>query len=64
VTSLEIFGLVVGVFLIADGALNWGLVATIRPASRAEIRGSEIVIGAIFVLVAILLLAGVFHTGR
>ena len=55
---LNIFGLIFGVFLILDGAFGWGLVATIRPASKTEIRVSEIIIGAIFILLAILRFTG------
>jgi hypothetical protein len=62
--ALQIFGLLFGVLLILDGALNWGLVATVRPASRTEIRVSEAVIGAIFVVVALLLFLGIIHTGH
>jgi hypothetical protein len=57
---LSIFGLVFGAFLILDGAFGWGLVSLIRPAPRTEVRVSEIVIGAIFVVLAILKLAGAF----
>jgi len=61
--ALKIFGLVFGSLLILDGALNWGLVATVRPASRTEIRVSEMVIGALFAVLALLLFFGVIHTG-
>lgn len=60
--ALEIFGLLVGALLVLDGALNWGVVASVRPASRTEIRVSEAVIGAIFILLAVLLLFGIIHT--
>jgi hypothetical protein len=61
--ALQIFGLLFGALLMLDGALNWGLVATVRPASRTEIRVSETVIGALFVVLAVLLFLGVIHAG-
>ncbi|MGG6295135.1 hypothetical protein ACQ4M4_12145 [Leptolyngbya sp. AN02str] len=57
--GLAIFGLVFGIALILDGIFEWGLVRIIRPASKTEIKVSEIVIGVIFVVLAILVLAGV-----
>lgn len=57
---LNAFGLLFGGLLIADGAAGWGLVATVRPASKTEIRVSEVIIGGIFVVLAILRFAGVF----
>ena len=56
---LNVFGLVFGAFLVLDGIAGWGLVATIRPASKTEIRISEVVIGAIFIVLAILRFTGV-----
>ncbi len=58
--GLAIFGLVIGLVLILDGIFGWGLVKIVRPASETEIRVSEVVIGAIFVVLAVLILAGVF----
>lgn len=57
--GLAVFGLVFGVVLILDGIFNWGLVKIIRPASTTEIRVSEIIIGSIFVVLAVLKFAGV-----
>ena len=57
---LAIFGLVFGVLLILDGIFEWGLVRIIRPASKTEIKISEIIIGVIFIALAILVFAGVF----
>jgi hypothetical protein len=59
-TGLAIFGLAFGVLLMLDGIFEWGLVRIIRPASKTEIKISEIVIGVLFVVLAILTLAGVF----
>ncbi len=56
---LNIFGLLFGAFLILDGIAGWGLVATIRPASKTEIRVSEVIIGGILVVLAILRFANV-----
>ena len=53
-TVLNVFGLLFGAFLILDGIAGWGLVATIRPASKTEIRISEVIIGGIFIVLAIL----------
>ena len=58
-TPLAIFGLVFGVFLILDGAFGWGFATIVRPAPKTEIRVSEVIIGIIFVVLAILTLAGV-----
>ncbi len=59
-TGLAIFGLVFGVLLILDGIFEFGLVQIIRPASKTEIKVSEIIIGLIFIVLAALTLAGVF----
>jgi hypothetical protein len=56
--ALNVFGLVFGGFLILDGIAGWGLVATVRPASKTEIRVSEVIIGGIFIVLAILRFAG------
>ena len=53
-----IFGLLFGVFLILDGFFGWGIVATVRPASKTEIRVSEVIIGLISIVLAILGLTG------
>jgi hypothetical protein len=58
-TGLAVFGLVVGVVLILDAIFDWGLVKVVRPASSTEIRVSEGIIGAIFVVLAILTFARV-----
>ncbi len=58
-TGLAIFGLAFGVLLVLDGIFEWGLVRIIRPASKTEIKISEIVIGLLFIVLAILTLAGV-----
>jgi hypothetical protein len=57
-TPLEIFGFFFGVLLILDGAFGWGLVRVIPGApgssSRAYVRASEIIVGAIFVVIAVI----------
>jgi hypothetical protein len=61
---LPVFGLVFGVVLILDGIFGWGLVKIIpgSPGSSnlVYVRISEGIIGVIFVVLAILSLAGVF----
>lgn len=56
---LEIFGLLFGVLLVLDGIFEWGLARVVRPTSRTELRVSEVVIGLILIVLAILLLVGV-----
>ncbi len=54
-----IIGLLVGVYLILEGVFYFGLVRVVRPASTTEIRVSCFIIGALFVVLAILIFAGV-----
>ncbi len=54
-----IIGLLVGVYLILEGVFYFGLVKVVRPASTTEIRVSCFIIGALFVVLAILIFAGV-----
>jgi len=56
---LAIFGLLFGVYLILEGIFYFGLVKIVRPASTTEIRVSCFIIGAIFVVLAILTFTGV-----
>jgi hypothetical protein len=58
--GLAVFGMFFGVLSILDGIFEWGLVRIIRPASKTEIKISEIIIGLIFIALAILVFAGVF----
>lgn len=58
--GLAVFGLLFGVLLIFDGFFEWGLIRIIRPASKTEIKVSEIIIGLIFIALAILTFSGVF----
>jgi hypothetical protein len=61
--ALAVFGLVFGVVLILDGAFGWGLAKVIPEApgsrNRTYVRISEVIIGANFILLAILTLSGV-----
>jgi hypothetical protein len=59
-TGLAIFGLVFGLLLMLDGISEFGLVQIIRPASKTEIKVSEIIIGLIFIVLAVLTFVGVF----
>jgi hypothetical protein len=52
---LAIFGLLFGVYLILEAIFYFGLVKIVRPASTTEIRVSCGIIGAIFILLAILI---------
>lgn len=56
---LAIFGLLFGVYLILEGIFYFGLVKIVRPASTTEIRVSCIIIGVIFVVLAILIFSEV-----
>jgi cytochrome c oxidase assembly factor CtaG len=56
---LAIFGLLFGIYLILEGIFYFGLVKVVRPASTTEIRVSCFIIGLIFVVLAILIFAGV-----
>jgi hypothetical protein len=56
---LAIFGLLFGVYLILEAIFYFGLVKIVRPASTTEIRVSCGIIGAIFILLAILIFVGV-----
>jgi hypothetical protein len=56
---LAIFGLLFGIYLILEGIFYFGLVKIVRPASTTEIRVSCFIIGAIFVVLAILIFARV-----
>ncbi len=55
---LAIFGLLFGLYLILEGIFYFGLVKIVRPASTTEIRVSCIIIGLIFVVLAILTFTG------
>ncbi|HEY2971400.1 MAG TPA: hypothetical protein VGJ48_02710 [Pyrinomonadaceae bacterium] len=52
---LAIFGLLFGIYLILEAIFYFGLVKIVRPASTTEIRVSCGIIGAIFILLAILI---------
>lgn len=54
-----VVGLLVGIYLILEGIFYFGLVKIVRPASTTEIRVSCFIIGALFVVLAILVFAGV-----
>lgn len=56
---LAIFGLLFGLYLILEGIFYFGLVKIVRPAPTTEIRVSCIIIGLLFVVLAILIFAGV-----
>lgn len=56
---LSIFGLLFGIYLILEGIFYFGLVKIVRPASTTEIRVSCIIIGVIFIVLAILTFARV-----
>jgi len=56
---LAIFGLLFGIYLILEGIFYFGLVKIVRPASTTEIRVSCFIIGLIFIVLAILIFAGV-----
>ena len=58
-TALAIFGLLFGLVVLLDGIFMFGIVAIVRPASKTEIRVSEIIIGLLLMVLAILTLAGV-----
>ena len=58
-TILAIFGLLFGVYLILEAIFYFGLVKIVRPASTTEIRVSCGIIGAIFIVLAILTFARV-----
>jgi hypothetical protein len=61
-TALSIFGAAFGSFLVLDGAFGWGFAKVVRPAPKIEVRVSEIIIGILFVVLAILTLTGVIST--
>ncbi|HEV2914222.1 MAG TPA: hypothetical protein VGX92_13160 [Pyrinomonadaceae bacterium] len=54
-----VIGLLFGIYLILEGIFYFGLVKIVRPAPTTEIRVSCIIIGLIFVVLAILIFAGV-----
>lgn len=62
-TFLPVFGLIFGVVLILDGIFGWGLARVIPGApgsnNRTYVRICEGIFGLIFVVLAILTLAGV-----
>lgn len=58
-TGLAIFGLVFGVVLALAGIFGWKIIGQDRPAPRTEVRVSAVIIGVIFVVLAILTLTGV-----
>jgi hypothetical protein len=55
---LEIFGLVFGLLLALDGIFGWGLARVFSEApgsnNRTYVRVSEVIIGLIFIVLAIL----------
>ena len=57
--AMSIFGAAFGGFLVLDGAFGWGFAKVVRPAPKMEVRISEIIIGILFVVLAILTLTGV-----
>ena len=61
-TALPIFGLVFGIVLALDGIFGWGLARVIPEApgssNRGYVRTAEVIIGALFVVLAILKLTG------
>jgi uncharacterized membrane protein len=59
-TGLAIFGLVFGLLVLLDGIFEFGLIQIVRPASKTEIKVSEIIIGLLLIVLAILTLVGVF----
>jgi hypothetical protein len=59
-TGLAIFGMVFGLIVLLDGIFGFGIVAIVRPASKTEIKVSEIIIGLLLIVLAILTLVGVF----
>lgn len=56
---LTVFGLLFGIYLILEGIFWFGLVKIVRPAPKSEIRISCIIIGLLFVVLAILIFTGV-----
>ena len=58
-TIATVVGLLVGLYLILEAIFYFGLVKIVRPAPTTEIRVSCGIIGAIFVVLAILIFAGV-----
>ena len=62
-TALAVFGLLFGILLILDGIFGWGLAKVIPQApgssNKSYVRIAEVVVGGIFVLLAILTLTGV-----
>ena len=56
---LAVFGLLFGLYLIAEAIWWFGLVRIVRPAPLTEIRISCAIIGGIFIVLAILTLAKV-----
>lgn len=56
---LAVFGLIFGLYLIAEAIWWFGLVRLVRPAPVTEVRVSCAVIGIIFIVLAILTLTGV-----
>jgi len=62
-TGLQIFGLIFGVVLILDGIAGWGLVRVISgspgSSNRTYVRISEVIVGVIFIALAILGLVNV-----
>jgi len=62
-SGLAIFGLVFGAVLALDGIFGWGLARVFPEApgssNRSYVRVSEVVLGVLFIVLAILTLAGV-----
>ena len=61
-TALSIFGAVFGGFLTLDGAFGWGFARIVRPAPPKEVRITEVIIGILFVVLAVLTLTGIIST--
>ncbi len=55
--GLAIFGLLFGLVVVLDGIFEFGIVQIVRPASKTEIKVSEIVIGLLLMILAVLTLA-------
>ena len=62
-TALAVFGLLFGLLLVLDGIFGWGLAKVIPQApgssNRTYVRVSEVIVGGIFIVLAVLTLTGV-----
>lgn len=56
--ALAIFGLLFGVAVILASIFKPAILGTVRPANQQYVRISGIVVGALFVVLAIMTLAG------